>query len=532
MIRRIEALGLVPRLVLASLTGVCFALAAPPGGHLWLAWLGATPLLVVVRHRRTSWREALVLGLVAGLGVGLGGFRWIAGMLEQFTGVPALVSVIGLFAFSLWLALPYGLWAVAIRLGPRDGWRGRVWVVGTIVVLNFTWPNLFPYSVLLGFSEHPEWIQLVEWGGVPLLESVVCLCSLCLADAIAAEEVRARIRLGVAAGAIPAVVFLYGGWRMQAMDAEAADAPTLRVGVVQVNVPIAGGVSAQADLERLHESSARAQTAGAELVVWPEAGAFPYLVDRPIGRDNPSLTRLVMAQHALPTVFGALTRDPASRFGYNSAFLMAPNGQILGHYDKHHLVPGGEYIPIVNPGVITRYIPEIAHHFAGEGPARFVFGHTFESEDGPRPVALGPVICYEDIIASYVREVAAQPDGIDLLVNITIDAWYGDSAEPWQHLALAQFRSVEHRIPMVRSVITGVSAVIDHNGRLQAHIPLRPVSRATLDEYPPEMLVETIALLRNSAERPTPFARFGWWLPYVWMGVLLILGIRVARARG
>ena len=529
MIRRIEALGLVPRLVLASLTGACFSLAAPPGGLFWLAWVGATPLLVLMRHTGTSWRDALVTGLVAGLGVGLGGFRWIAGMLEQFTGVPAVVGVIGLFFFSLWMALPYGLWAVAIRLGPQAGWRGRVWVVGTIVVLNFIWPNLFPYTVLLGFAEHSEWMQLVEWGGVPLLESVVCLCSLLLADAILAGDHRARIQLGVAAAAIPAVVFLHGGWRMRAMDSEALGAPTIRVGVVQLNVPIGGGASARADLERLQASSARAQEAGAELVIWPEAGAYPYVVERPVDPDDPVLGGRVMGQHALPTVFGANTRDPASRFGYNTAFLMAASGRILGQYDKHHLVPLGEYIPLVNPSVLTRYIPEIAHHFAGEGPVRFVFDHEFEPGSPARPVALGPVVCYEDIIAAYVRQVAAQPGGIDLLVNITIDAWYGDSAEPWQHLALAQFRSVEHRIPMVRSVITGVSAVIDHNGRLQSHIPLRAVSRATLDEYPAEILVHTIALPRNSAEMPTPFARFGWWLPYLWMGVLLVLGMQAVR---
>jgi apolipoprotein N-acyltransferase len=520
--------SILARLAIASLTGACFALAAPPGGHLWLAWLGATPLLVLVRHTGTTWREALVMGLVAGLGVGLGGFPWIAGMLEQFTGVPGAVSVIGLFLFSLWMALPYGLWAVAIQCGPRKGWQGRVWVVGTIVVLNFTWPNLFPYTVLLGFAEQPEWIQLVEWGGIPLLESLVCLCSLLLADAIAAGEHRERTRLALTAAMIPLLVFLYGGWRMRTMDAEADGAPTLRVGVVQLNVPIGGGHSARADVERLQASWAKAQDAGAQLVIWPEAGAYPYLVERPLGPDNPHLESLVRGQHALPTVFGARTRATNSLFGYNTAILMAPSGQILDHYDKHYLVPIGEYIPIINPTLLTNYIPEIAHHFAGVGPARFLFETSVKPGQPAMQVALGPVICYEDIIASYVREVAAQPDGIDLLVNLTIDAWYGDSAEPWEHLALAQFRSVEHRIPMVRSVITGVSAVIDHNGRLQALIPLRPVARSTLDDYPTEILVETIALPRNTAETPTPFARFGWWLPYGWMGILLGLWLRAA----
>lgn len=537
MIGRIRALGIGGRCVIASLTGVCFSLAAPPGGQLWWAWLGATPLLLVVRHTATSAREALVIGLLAGVGIGLGGFSWIAGMLERFAGLPSFLSVLGLCAFSVWMAVPYGLWALAIRFGPRDGWRGRVWVVGTIVALNFLWPNLFPYTVLLGFAEHPEWIQLVEWGGVPLLEGLVFLAALLLADAVAEPDRARRLRLGVMAAAIPSLVFVYGGWRMRGMDAEAVQAETLRVGVVQLNVPIGGGESARGDLERLQRASARAQRDGAQLVVWPEAGAYPYTVERPIARDDEGLARRVLAQHSLPTIFGANTRERASRFGFNSALFMTANGEIEGSYDKRHLVPFGEYVPIVDPSLLTRYVSGVAHHFAGSGPVSFVLEADATSEPH-RTLSLGPVICYEDILASYVRAVAAQQNGIDLLVNLTIDAWYGDSAEPWEHLALAQFRSVEHRLPMVRSVITGVSAVIDYNGRIQAQIPLRPVTRETLDDYPAEILVETVALPRNSAEHPTPFARAGWWLPYgilavlAWLGAQHVAAVRAGRQTG
>ena len=123
---------------------------------------------------------------------------------------------------------------------------------------------------------------------------------------------------------------------------------------------------------------------------------------------------------------------------------------------------------------------------------------------------------------AFAREVAAQPGGIELFVNVTIDAWYGDSAEPWEHLALAQFRSVEHRIPMLRSVSTGVSAVVDYNGRLVRHIPLRPVTLKTLDQYQPEVIVETIALLRNTAQEPTIYARFGWLFPYLCLAAALV----------
>ena len=131
-----------------------------------------------------------------------------------------------------------------------------------------------------------------------------------------------------------------------------------------------------------------------------------------------------------------------------------------------------------------------------------------------------------------MREVAALPGGVELFVNVTIDAWYGDSAEPWEHLALAQLRSVEHRIPMVRSVSTGVSAVIDAAGRLVAHIPLRPVAEDTLADFPPELLVEDVALPRNTAEAPTPYARGGWLLgPFCVVGVAATTACHLRRSR-
>jgi apolipoprotein N-acyltransferase len=308
-----------------------------------------------------------------------------------------------------------------------------------------------------------------------------------------------------------------------AIEAEMADAPTLRVAIVQSNVPV-GGLSAPVKLARLQEPSARAERAGAELVIWPEAGAYPYGIARPFEHDRELGRGRVLSHHRVPTIFGANTRVPGERFGYNSVFHLDADGKVTGGYDKVNLVPLGESIPLIDPDWVTDRIPQIAHHERGEEPARFfVAGRDAAGDRALFPVA--PLICYEDIIPSFVRRAAAQAGGVDLFVNVTIDAWYGDSAEPWEHLALAQFRSVEHRVPMVRSVSTGVSAVIDAAGRLGEHIPLRPVSRETLDRYPPELLVADVALARNTAARPTPFARFGWtFVPLCQLAALATAG--------
>jgi len=324
---------------------------------------------------------------------------------------------------------------------------------------------------------------------------------------------------------------------MDALDRQAEGAPAIRVGIVQPNVPV-GAVSAGDRMHRLLGPSARAEAAGAELVVWPEAGAYPYRVQRPLRHDRMLGPGRVQIGHRLPVLFGANTREAGERFGYNTAYLMADSGEVLSRYDKVNLVPLGEYIPLIDPDVIHRWIPEISHLLAGAGPARFVLerdsgrreaGGRTEGEAGTVPddaIGIAPLICYEDILPDFVRASATQAGGVELFANLTIDAWYGDSAEPWEHLALAAFRSVEHRVPMVRSVSTGVSAVIDHNGRTVGRIPLRPVAVRTLDEYPPELLVEDVVLPRNTAEAPTPYARGGWLF-----GPACVLGVAVVAVR-
>ena len=127
--------------------------------------------------------------------------------------------------------------------------------------------------------------------------------------------------------------------------------------------------------------------------------------------------------------------------------------------------------------------------------------------------------------------MARLPGGIDLFVNVTIDAWYGDSAEPWEHLALAQFRSVEHRIPLVRSTSTGVSAVVDAGGRVVAQIPLRAVEPETAHLYRPETLLTDVHLPRNTATAPTVYARFGWLLPWACVAVVTVTGARALGMR-
>jgi apolipoprotein N-acyltransferase len=205
-------------------------------------------------------------------------------------------------------------------------------------------------------------------------------------------------------------------------------------------------------------------------------------------------------------------------------FNMTADGRVVEVFDKVNLMPFGEYIPIVDPEWAQSYVPALSHNLAGEGPKRFEVqpAATPEAPDPGPPIQLGPLVCYEDIFPQFARKVAAL--GIHAFVNVTIDTWFGDTAEPWEHLALAQFRSVEHRIPMVRSVSTGVSTVVDHNGRIVAHLDVTDPSPK--QPIPEQLIVHDVKLPRKTTERPTLFGRAGFVLP--WLCQMLVLFVALA----
>ncbi len=209
-----------------------------------------------------------------------------------------------------------------------------------------------------------------------------------------------------------------------------------------------------------------------------------------------------------PLFFGAITqrRGPhGERRIYNSTLLVDRRGKVLGRYHKNYLLAFGEYIPLGDRfPVFYKWLPEASHFWAGHDVAPIRF-------DGHR---LGPTVCYEDIIARFVRKLGAQ--GTEVLVNITNDAWFGKTAEPWLHLALATFRTIETRQWLVRATNTGVSALVDPAGRIRAH--------TSLDD--PEILVGDIALL----DWTSPYERAGDAFLFGCVGLgAVLLGVAFAR---
>jgi apolipoprotein N-acyltransferase len=291
-----------------------------------------------------------------------------------------------------------------------------------------------------------------------------------------------------------AAVLAYGFVRIHQIDARRASAPHAKVGIVQANV----GINEKWDpreaerLLSLHQGqSSQLAQQGADLIVWPES-SYPYALPRTFAEDlPPGDPRRVRGDWTTPLLFGSVTvtagaRTGKDRFPYNTALMMDAAGRITGTFDKVFLLVFGEYIPFYDyiPW-FTEVFPDASNFNRGKDPAVFPF------RLGGRDFRLGPLICYEDILPDFTRRAAAlRPN---LLVNITNDAWFGKTSEPYQHLALAVFRSVEHRLDMVRAVNTGVSAHVDAAGRVRMAGPA--VDPDTQPPPDPTALLADAALL-------------------------------------
>jgi len=252
-----------------------------------------------------------------------------------------------------------------------------------------------------------------------------------------------------------------------------AGSPKMKIAVVQGNIEQDQKWSPAMRLAtidiyaRLSEQAMAGKNGPPALLVWPET-ALPFLIN-----DNPyyrRLQKILLTKQKTCLLSGApfykevedkKSQQAGEFLSYNSAYLFTPEGKIGGRYDKQHLVPFGEYVPL-------------SDYFSLPGPLVENIGN-FSSGKAGRPLpcqgaAIGVLICFESIFPKLARDWTAS--GANLLVNITNDAWFGRSSAPWQQLSMSVFRAVENRRSLARSANTGISVLIDPLGRMAGISPL------------------------------------------------------------
>jgi apolipoprotein N-acyltransferase len=451
-------------LTLSTLSGCLWFLAVTPFDLSALAWVAAVPMFMAI-ERTASFRSALFLGWWAGLVETAGGFYWLIDVMRRFADFPWIGAAAVFLLFCATRAIIFLLFT-GIVLAVRKRVRIPMTLLGPIAMVSceLLVPQLFPCGQWISQAWNPLVIQVSELTGPFGVTALLMMINGALYDLIL-NPGAARYP-AISAAALLAAALIFGAVRMRQTDEIAARAPRLNVGLVQPNFAytIDGEFSrdeALHQLAALQEQSRRLEKQGAQLLVWSE-GSFPVPVARDFSADfSADSLAMIRRGFSVPTLIGAEMYDAAHEDAFNSAILLDRDGKVAGHYDKVRLLAFGEYVPGIETFPwLRKLLPAGAGRFtAGVGPGVITL-------QGPNDDAwrLGPVICYEDILQGFLRGVGQQHP--DLLVNLTSDSWFGADTEPWEHLALAVFASVELRVSMVRAVNSGVSALIDPNGRV------------------------------------------------------------------
>ena len=506
----------------------------PLPGVYGLAWIAVAPLLIALLRARPAGAlqvdaavrlapstplQGFLLAYACGILWCGGTCYWVFDTMHRYGGLPVPAAVLVLFLFCLYIGLYHGLFGLLVALIAGRGGQRRALVAAPLVwvavELARTRVTAFPWE-LLGYSQTDNFVltRIATLTGVYGLSWEVMLVNSAFAAAFLVSRERRNLLLASACGA--AVVLQAGQWI--APPPAAADRSAL---LVQQNIPIQADWTREAFGNTLRDLTAMSVTSAAEasvradgapaakvdLIVWPESPA-PFYASDPAFRDAVGW----MAREArVWVVSGSIGVEPAGRNGgqeskiFNSAVLVSPQGEVVGRYDKVHLVPFGEYLPFPRlfafAGGLTREVGEFKH---GRSRASLDAGSA----------RLGVFICYESVFPDEVRQFVLQ--GAQVLVNISNDGWYGDSGAWKQHLQQTRMRAIENRRWLLSATNTGLTAAIDPWGRVVAEVPRK----------------ERIALLAPYAavSGTTFYTRHGDW--FAFLCAIISVGALVRPLKG
>lgn len=519
--RHITGIAILP----AIFSGLLFTASFPDIGYHWMAWFAFFPLLFAARQRPI--RQAFLIGFIAGFTHYTTLLYWLVPTMNGYGHIPIALCVVLLFLLAGYLALHVALFTVVFSCF-------RTARLLLLIIIPVSWVSVeylrtilftgFPWE-LLGYSQFNVLpiIQISDITGVygvsflvALVNAALFLVGLCLAgDARAGttpvSRTTAALSVGISALAL-GLVIAYGYVRINKIDYFRSVAKKTNIAVVQGNVDQSLKWETFYQLATINKYlglSFNASEDNPDLIVWPETATPFYFLHK----YEKKFTAIV--QHGIQkagTWF--LIGSPASiaecgAIKYmNSAYLVDPEGRQADRYDKVHLVPYGEYVPL------RQWFPFVDKLVAGIG--------DFSSGEKGSTIAwnglkLGPQICFEIIFPDLAR--AAVQNGAAILVNITNDAWFGRTSAPYQHLSMTVFRAVENRKALVRCANTGISCFVGPAGRITAPTSL----------YTDAVVTQPVPVMKTE---PTFYTRLGDLFALLCAAAaLLLMGLNRFKAR-
>ena len=515
----------------AIASGASMTLVSPPIGEVWIHWFNLVPLfwalsVDVEARRKNGW-----LCYLFGFSLICFNYSWISVSVTNFSNLPQILAWACVGGYALISATPFWLLGYAVALFRKH--YSKVWIFlipGVQVALEQLWPALFPYYHGALMYRSLEIWQFASIFGVTSISYLIFLINALLSEILiyhrrapCLKPKSIYIQLGLCCLLMSGVVG-FGFWRLQKLESDFKNVPSIRVAMLQQDVTM------QHRLSRNPWEAVRDWTGltlktvnqNPDLVIWPE-GAMG-------GPLNPDDTQAYSALggRSLKGFFEELTtrynfnfligggtitfHDELDEQGYpkytayNSCYLFSHEGKITGRYDKMILLPFGEYMPLAD---VFPFLGSI------RGPGKFKAGSDvtyFKANKNNVEYSFSTPICYEAILNSQMRKMA----DADLFINITNDAWFGDTAAPHQHAMLTTVQAIEWGRPLLRIAYTGVSFVVEPSGKI-------------LYETKPfveEAKVETLRL----AKTKTLYRQGGWIFPWLWIGITPIL-LYISRRR-
>ncbi|MBJ6126971.1 apolipoprotein N-acyltransferase [Microvirga splendida] len=461
--------GVMAAMAMHFALGGAYGLGFAPVSWWPLALIALTCHLAAL-ERLQSWRVSGLCGWMFGFGFFAVSLHWVA---ESFAFGPAGLRELGWIAVlglslglglfnALFSALTHCRWCKGVSRSVEQAilWTVVEWL-RTSLFTGFPW-NLTAYV----WSDTLPMLQSTAFTGVYGLGFLTVLTSASLSGLLVEKKTWSRAAICASMVVVLLGTYIGGTFRLQP---RVPDASQFRVRIVQANIRQDRKWNITERERILAEYLEETVNAGdvPSVVVWPET-AVPFLLDE-------DAARRVLIARALPPqgvlITGAHRREvagPDQRF-FNSVLTVASNGTVIGRYDKVHLVPFGEFVPLAALNPFPRLTASLAD---------FTPGMTHNVADLGNGIVVAPLICYEAIFPGDLRAHGAKAT---VLVNVTNDAWFGTSWGPYQHLAIARVRAIELGVPLIRAANTGISGVFDSFGRPVATIPLGVRSSVDVD---------------------------------------------------
>ncbi|MFH1487306.1 MAG: apolipoprotein N-acyltransferase [Pseudomonadota bacterium] len=448
-------------LLYAILSGLLLTASFPPGKFEWVAWFALVPLLKSLEDV-TPFR-AFKLGLLAGFAHYITLIYWIIVVLGHYGGLDIFTSMAVLILFCLYLSLYPALFS--LLAGLLNGKRSSLFITASLWVsleyLRAHFLTGFPWC-LIGHTQYRTLglIQIADLAGVYGISFLLVLSNCLIAVLLFSRHPLRRpcFKLDVSLFVILlALTLLYGHQRSSGNETVPEVGQRVRVAVIQGNIDQSvkwEPAYQERTIEKYRQLSLSSGPYKPHLIVWPETSVPFFFQEK---TDLSKEVSLLPGQLKAYLLFGSPAygmKDGRNRY-FNRVFVLSPAGEVAGQYDKTHLVPFGEYVPL------KRFLPFVRRIVTAVGD--FAPGTKIEPLKVPG-FPPGILICFEVIFPELARTHVRK--GAAILVNLTNDAWFGKTSAPYQHLSMAVFRAVENRRPLIRAANTGISAFISKEGKM------------------------------------------------------------------